>query len=142
MALSPLLTRMVDLVAERSGRTDTLDPTRLAGVARLLGQSAPTGTGTTEGASEPAPEDQVAAAGVPSGSPANALRGEIHTRQDALQTLTGSFASWSRPNPATSRRYDCPRQAVHRRQLLDIMANLAPNALDTIQVITGPRPES
>ena len=142
-ALSPLLTRMVDLVAERSGRTDTLDLTRLAGVARLLGQSAPTGTSTTEGTSEPTPEDRATHAGDPSGSPANVPRGEIHTRQDALQTLDRviRFLEQAEPgNPA-------PLLIARAKQLigvsfLDIMANLAPNALDTIQVITGPRPES
>lgn len=141
-ALSPLLQGMADRVAERSGRSDAIDLTRLAGVAKVLNQGAPTAGGSTEGASETS-EASVAAAGDPSGTSTSAVRGEIRTRQDALQTLDRviHFLEQAEPgNPA-------PLLIARAKQLigvsfLDIMANLAPNALDTIQVITGPRPES
>ena len=138
-ALVPLLQNLSSVVAERSARADGLDLARVTVLARLLAHSAP-GIGEPSADSATTPTGGAADA---LGTPAATLRGEIRTRQDALQTLDRviRFLEQAEPgNPA-------PLLIARAKQLigvsfLDIMANLAPNALETIQIITGPRPES
>ncbi|HMN20148.1 MAG TPA: type VI secretion system ImpA family N-terminal domain-containing protein [Ottowia sp.] len=137
--LGRMLDRLSELVAEHSARGEGLDLGRLKGITHLLAQAAP-------GATEAAPQDADGAAPEAAVAPAGAraaVPGEIRTRQDALLALDRviHYLEQSEPgNPA-------PLLIARAKQLigvsfLDIMANLAPNALETIEVITGPRPES
>lgn len=130
--------RVAAIVAQRCTHGETLDLARLRGVAHLLGQALPD-------AGAPADEAQAGEGEIPSAAAttAPAVHGEIRSRQDALQTLDRviHYLEQSEPgNPA-------PLLIARAKTLigvsfLDIMANLAPNALESIEIITGPRPEA
>ncbi len=137
-ALGPLIQRLTGAVAERSGSAEALDLARLSGVARLLLQAVPTADSTTE--TETFAPDP-AQPGAPAAGPSHP--GEIRTRQDALLTLDRVIRYLEQTEPGNP----APLLIARAKQLigvsfLDIVANLAPNALETIEVITGPRPES
>ena len=135
--LGAMLGRLSGLVAERSTRGEGLDLGRLKGITHLLAQAAP---GAAEAVSQDAAADE--AVGAPAAA-RTAAPGEIHTRQDALLALDRVIHYLEQAEPGNP----APLLITRAKQLigvsfLDIMANLAPNALETIEVITGPRPES
>ena len=73
--------------------------------------------------------------------PAAAGTGEIRSRDDALQMLDRVIDYLTKTEPGNP----APLLIGRAKQLigvsfLDIMANLAPNALDTIETVTGRRP--
>lgn len=141
-ALGALIQRLSNSVIDRGGAAQALDLTRLSSIARLLHQAAPSADDTSRDQST-APEDLAAANQLAPPASSASRPGDIHTRQDALQALDRviRFLEQTEPgNPA-------PLLIARAKQLigvsfLDIMANLAPSSLETIQVITGPRPES
>lgn len=131
------------LLSDRTGRGEAVDFARMRAIAHALQQAckdivasdAPAAAGSADAAAG----DAAATA-----SPvAVAMRGEIRSRQDVLQTLDRviHYLQQSEPgNPA-------PLLIERAKQLIgvsffDIMANLAPNALDTIETVTGKRPSS
>lgn len=139
--LGPLLGRLSDLVAGRSARREGLDLGRLKGIADLLAQAAPaTTTGAPRDAATPSADANGAA---PAAAGTSAAPGVIRNRQDALQALDRVIHYLEQAEPGNP----APLLIARAKQLigvsfLDIMANLAPNALETIEVITGPRPGS
>lgn len=139
--LGALLKQLGDLVATRNARGDMLDLGRLNGIAQLLRQAAPDAPeAPPAGGEAPATAGAAAPAG---GARAAAAPGEIRSRQDALLALDRVIHYLQQAEPGNP----APLLITRAKQLigvsfLDIMANLAPNALETIEVITGPRPES
>ncbi|QNK70963.1 type VI secretion system protein TssA [Variovorax sp. PAMC26660] len=136
-----LLDRLQALLADRTGRSDAIDLTPLRAVARVLKKACGAATGATEEA--PAGADAEADGSQAEGATARpaAVRGEIQNRQDAVQMLDRviRYLEQSEPgNPA-------PLLIERAKKLigvsfLEIMANLAPNAMDTIETVTGKRP--
>jgi type VI secretion system protein ImpA len=69
------------------------------------------------------------------------MRGEIQSRQDALQMLDRVIRYLEQAEPGNP----APLLIERAKKLigvsfLEIMANLAPNAMDTIENVTGKRP--
>jgi type VI secretion system protein ImpA len=128
------------LLVERTGRSDAIDLSPLRAIGRMLQKACSAAIGAPEeaGTAEEAQGDVPQAGGAP--RPA-AMRGEIQSRQDALQMLDRviRFLEQTEPgNPA-------PLLIERAKKLigvsfLEIMANLAPGALDTIETVTGKRP--
>lgn len=143
-ALMGLRGRVVDLqklLAERTGRDDAVDLSRLRAVTSALHKAAAAvaGSPAIDGAATAASSDADAhAAAAP---PAVMARGEIQSRQDALQMLDRviRYLEQSEPgNPA-------PLLIERAKKLIgvsffEIMNNLAPNAIDSIETVTGKRP--
>jgi len=133
------------LLSDRTGRGDTLDLARLRTLCAVLRQAATaaggstsdaTGSGTPEDALD-APADTAGRAG----TGAEAARGEIRNRQDALQMLDRVIRYLEQTEPGNP----APLLIERAKKLIgvsffEIMANLAPNALDTIETVTGKRP--
>ncbi len=139
-ALDPLLDRVSTVVAKRSAG-EPLDLGRLQGIARLLRQAVP--AAAAEAAGDDTPSDDPATPVPAAGAKRTAAPNEIRSRQDALQTLDRVIRYLEQAEPGNP----APLLIARAKRLigvsfLDIVANLAPNALDTIEVITGPRPES
>lgn len=136
-----LIDRLQALLVERTGRADVIDLTPLRTVARVLKKACDAVAGDPEEAAADAnaEADGSQAAGT-TARPA-AARGEIQSRQDAVQMLDRviRYLEQSEPgNPA-------PLLIERAKKLigvsfLEIMANLAPNAMDTIETVTGKRP--
>lgn len=128
--------RLQTLLGDRTGRSDSIDLAPLRGICAMLAKACShlSGGAAEDGASGEAQAGDAAGAGT---APA-AARGEIRTRQDALQTLDRviRFLEQTEPgNPA-------PLLITRAKKLigvsfLEIMADLAPNALDTIETVTG-----
>ncbi|HSV58235.1 MAG TPA: type VI secretion system protein TssA [Variovorax sp.] len=126
--------RLQTLLGDRTGRSDSIDLAPLRGICAVLAKACAhlSGVAAEDGASGDA-LDATGAAAAPA-----AARGEIRTRQDALQTLDRviRFLEQTEPgNPA-------PLLITRAKKLigvsfLEIMADLAPNALDTIETVTG-----
>ena len=130
------------LLGERTGRHDAVDLDGLRNLGNLLHKVASSAVGSpAEAIADAAPEVEANAPGV-AASP-TAVRGEITTRQDALRTLDRviSYLMQTEPgNPA-------PLLIERAKKLIgvdffEIMANLAPNAMDTIETVTGKRPST
>ena len=135
-----LVEKLQALLVERTGRSDAIDLSPLRTIGRMLQKACNAAIGAPEeaGAAEEMQGDSLQAGGAP--RPA-AARGEIQSRQDALQMLDRviRFLEQTEPgNPA-------PLLIERAKKLigvsfLEIMANLAPGALDTIETVTGKRP--
>ena len=81
------------------------------------------------------------AAEAPAAARPGAARGDITTRQDAIQMLDRVIRYLEQAEPGNP----APLLIERAKQLIgvsffEIMANLAPNALDTIETVTGKRP--
>lgn len=130
------------LLAERTGRSDAIELLQLRRVAMALRHAcagvAGTGSPTDDTTTAPGSEGGDASAAV--ARPA-AARGEIATREDALQMLDRVIRYLEQAEPGNP----APLLIGRAKQLigvsfLEIMQNLAPNALDTIETVTGRRP--
>ncbi|MDR0777698.1 MAG: type VI secretion system protein TssA [Azonexus sp.] len=136
-ALAPALDALWRTVGERSGQDDLLNLGRLVPIGKLLAQiGASLGGEDAEGEAVPDSAGVVPAA--------RAQHGDgIHSRQDALLMLDRVIAYFEQAEPGNP----APLLLGRAKQLigvsfLDIMANLAPNALDAIETVTGRRPPS
>ena len=135
-----LAERLQALLTERTGRIDSIDLSRLRALGAVLRQAC-------NALAETPPDTKILSASddpATNGASRVAMpHGEIRNRQDALQTLDRviNYLEQSEPgNPA-------PLLIQRAKKLigvsfLDIMANLAPSALDTIETVTGARPSS
>ncbi len=121
------------IIQEKTGRGDHIDLKPLRSITHLLRQAcqAAMGTPTTEA------DDQDAAEG---GAPntGSGVRGEINSRQDALLVLDKVISYLERTEPGNP----APLLIKRAKRLvgvsfLDIMADLAPDALGSIQIVTG-----
>jgi type VI secretion system protein ImpA len=134
--------KLQTLLDERTGRGDAIDLGPLRAVANVLGKAC-AGVAGVAAATGDAAAVEGNADGDTAGNPAaparqGAARGEIQSRQDALQMLDRviRYLEQSEPgNPA-------PLLIARAKKLigvsfLQIMADLAPNAIDTIETVTG-----
>ena len=140
--LAPALVALQRVISERSGRDGLLDLDRLVPISKLLAQ-----IGRSLGSDESL---DVATAGTEGNAltdglmPADVSRdGGIRSRRDALRMLDRVIAYFEQVEPGNP----APLLLIRAKQLIgvsffDIVTNLAPNALDTIETVTGPRPSS
>lgn len=141
--LSPRMARLQALLVERTGRADAIDLGRLRGVCTVLHKACSALAGESEAAGEPDAQAMQGGAGGGTPSPAAAAaRGEIRSRQDAQQMLDRVIRYLEQAEPGNP----APLLIARAKKLigvsfLEIMADLAPGALDTIEVVTG-RPPS
>ncbi|MDR6539616.1 type VI secretion system protein TssA [Variovorax soli] len=137
MEAPALVANLQSLIVERTGRADSIDLSPLRAIANVLGKAAAAVApppSTDESASE-------ASEGAPSpatGSARAAAPGEIRNRQDALQTLDRVIHYLEQAEPGNP----APLLIARAKKLIgvsffEIMADLAPNALDTIETVTG-----
>ena len=132
-----LVAKLQSLIVERTGRADSIDLAPLRAIANVLGKAA--------AAVAPQPQSDEAGAEAAdgaepgtTGSARAAAPGEIRTRQDALQTLDRVIHYLQQAEPGNP----APLLIARAKKLIgvsffEIMADLAPNALDTIETVTG-----
>jgi type VI secretion system protein ImpA len=134
-----LIEKLQALLVERTGRSDVIDLSPLRGIGRTLQKACSAAIGAPEEA-EAGAEGDASQAGGGAARPA-AARGEILNRQDALQTLDRviRFLEQTEPGNPAPLLIDRAKKLIGV-SFLEIMANLAPNALDTIETVTGKRP--
>jgi len=134
-----LIEKLQALLVERTGRADVIDLAPLRTIGRMLQKACSAAIGAPEetDAVEGAEGDAAQAGGAP--RPA-AARGEILNRQDALQTLDRviRFLEQTEPGNPAPLLIDRAKKLIGV-SFLEIMANLAPGALDTIETVTGKR---
>jgi type VI secretion system protein ImpA len=141
MATPAQVARLQALITDRTGRADAIDLSRLRAIGQVLHKACAAVAGTAAPA-EPAAaadagEQPVAA---DSNAPAQrpAVAGELRTREDVLQTLDRVIRYLEQAEPGNP----APLLIARAKKLigvsfLEIMADLAPNALDTIEAVTG-----
>jgi type VI secretion system protein ImpA len=142
MGATRLVEQLQALLTERTGRADAVDLGALRGIARMLQKACGVAVGAPAeadagDAAEAAPASQ-AAGDAP--RPA-AARGEIQSRQDAVQMLDRviRYLEQAEPGNPAPLLIDRAKKLIGV-SFLEIMANLAPNAMDTIETVTGKRP--
>jgi len=131
------------LLQERTGRSDAVDLIPLRAICAVLAKASAPLMGGTAAAAPPQGADEgtangTATADAPGSAAAGATRGEIRSRQDAVQALDRviHFLQQTEPgNPA-------PLLIMRAKRLIgisfmEIMADLAPGAIDTIETVTG-----
>ena len=134
-----LVAQLQSLIVERTGRADSIDLSPLRAIANVLGKAAAAvAPPPSENAPADAAETADGAAPAASGSARAAAPGEIRTRQDALQTLDRVIHYLEQAEPGNP----APLLIARAKKLIgvsffEIMADLAPNALDTIETVTG-----
>jgi len=134
-----LVERLQALLVERTGRADAVDLGALRGIGRVLQRACSLASGAPEEADTgdtATDEPQGAGASRPA-----AARGEIQNRQDAVQMLDRVIRYLEQAEPGNP----APLLIERAKKLigvsfLEIMANLAPNAMETIENVTGKRP--
>jgi type VI secretion system protein ImpA len=134
--LAAQVARLQTLLSNHTGRSDAVDLVPLRGVASMLGKAC-AHLGGAEAGDGAAADGEAATAGGSGAAPATP-RGEIRSRQDALQTLDRVIRYLEQAEPGNP----APLLITRAKKLigvsfLEIMADLAPNALDTIEVVTG-----
>jgi type VI secretion system protein ImpA len=141
IGVAALVQKLEVLIEDKTGRAAELDLKPLRSATHLLRQvcQAASGTASEEGAAageEPAADG---AAGVARSG--GAIRGDISSRQDALLMLDKVIAFLERTEPGNP----APLLIQRAKRLvgvsfIDIMNDLAPDALGSIQNITGRPP--
>lgn len=140
-AIAPAVARLQKLLSERSGRSDAVDFSRLRGVGQALQQAARALAGDASTATEAPPATDVPGShALPAGSQPLAVRGDIQTRQEAIQMLDRVIAYLEHAEPGNP----APLLIERAKKLigvsfLDIIANLAPDAMSAIENVTGAR---
>jgi len=133
-----LVEKLQALLVERTGRADVIDLASLRSIGRMLQKACSAAIGAPdEAVADGAEGDRAQAGGAPR---AAAARGEIQSRQDALQTLDRviRFLEQTEPGNPAPLLIDRAKKLIGV-SFLEIMANLAPGALDTIENVTGKR---
>jgi len=141
--VAPAVTRLQTLLNDRSGRSDAVDFSRLRGIGVVLQQAALAAGGAPMAQAPEAAGDAAPAAHEDGSAPAarpHPVRGEITTRQDALQMLDRVIHYLEQAEPGNP----APLLIARAKKLigvsfLDIIANLAPDAINTIENVTGAR---
>jgi type VI secretion system protein ImpA len=142
--LPALVEQLQTLLVERTGRADAVDLGALRSIARVLQRACSAATGAPvaadAGAAAEGDEAQGGGAEHPA-APRGRTGGEIQTRQDALQMLDRviRFLEQTEPGNPAPLLIDRAKKLIGV-SFLEIMANLAPNAMDTIENVTGKRP--
>ncbi|SDZ15971.1 type VI secretion system protein ImpA [Variovorax sp. YR266] len=143
LGVPALVEQLKKLVADHTGRADAVDLEPLRTIARVLQKACAAASGAPADAASDASGDTAADAqanGSAASRPAGA-RGEIQNRQDAVQMLDRVIRYLEQAEPGNP----APLLIERAKKLigvsfLEIMANLAPNAMDTIETVTGRRP--
>lgn len=145
--LGDLLQRITDIIGERTNGTPP-DLDRPLAIARLLRDAAPEETTADDqpAAAETdaeAPPSDGAITPPATAAPRVAAPGEIRSRQDVLKTLDRIIHYLQQAEPGNP----APLLLRRAKQLIgvsfmDIMSNLAPDALDAIERIAGQQTES
>ncbi|MDQ0034161.1 type VI secretion system protein ImpA [Variovorax boronicumulans] len=133
-----LVEKLQALLVERTGRADVIDLAPLRSIGRMLQKACSAAIGAPdEAVADGADGDGAQAGGAPR---AAAARGEIQSRQDALQMLDRviRFLEQTEPGNPAPLLIDRAKKLIGV-SFLEIMANLAPGALDTIETVTGKR---
>ena len=140
-ALPGLIAKLQALLEARTGRTDGIDLEPLRRIGAVLRQAcAAVGGGVAPTAGDEATAEADPGAPGAAATPPVA-RGEITSRQDAVMTLDRVIRYLEQTEPGNP----APLLLERAKKLIgvsffEIMANLAPNALDTIETVTGKRP--
>lgn len=145
LAAAPAVTRVQQLLAERTGRDDAVDLSRLRGIAQVLAQAARDAApmAAEDDATPDSTVDDGAALPAASAPRASVARAEIASRQDAIQALDRVIQYLKQAEPGNP----APLLIERAKKLigvsfLDIIANLAPDAMGAIEHVTGARAES
>lgn len=139
-AMPALVTQLAALINDRTAGAAGIDLSRLRTISQHLHQAVTVaGGGVVEAVVE---EEAVAPHAAESGAPVAVPSGEIRSRQDAIQALNRVIHYLQQAEPGNP----APLLIERAKKLigvsfLEIMANLAPNAIDTIEVVTGKRNE-
>ena len=142
MEVPALVEKLQALLVDRTGRSDAINFGALRTIGRVLAKACGAASGLAETGEAPAADDGTALQGAGDGAARpTAMRGEIQSRQDALQMLDRVIRYLEQAEPGNP----APLLIERAKKLigvsfLEIMANLAPNALDTIENVTGKRP--
>jgi type VI secretion system protein ImpA len=133
-----LVQKLEALLEAKTGRGDHIDLKPLRNITHLLRQKCSAAGSTTQDDEVPADEATNAVGATRLGG---AVRGEISTRQDALQMLDKVILFLERTEPGNP----APLLIQRAKRLvgvsfMDIMNDLAPDALGSIQNITGKPP--
>jgi len=143
-AMPALIAQLGALINDRTGRADAMDLSRLRTIAQHLQQAVASAQGEAADEVDVQSGPDAQPAGTAGGAASSgASHGEIRNRQDAIQTLNRVIRYLEQAEPGNP----APLLIERAKKLigvsfLEIMANLAPNALDTIEVVTGKRTEA
>ena len=142
MEVPALVEKLQALLVDRTGRSDAINFGALRTIGRVLAKACGAASGFAETGEASAADNGTALQGAGDGAARpTAMRGEIQSRQDALQMLDRVIRYLEQAEPGNP----APLLIERAKKLigvsfLEIMANLAPNALDTIENVTGKRP--
>lgn len=133
--------KLQSIIEEKTGRADTVDFKPLRSITQLLRQVCQTATGTSAEADGQDAGDRTAQGA--GGTGGGAIRGEINSRQDALLMLDKVISYLERTEPGNP----APLLIKRAKRLvgvsfMDIMADLAPDAVTSIQIVTGRPPDA
>jgi type VI secretion system protein ImpA len=133
-----LVQKLEALLEAKTGRGEPIDLKPLRNITHLLRQKCSTASGTAQDNELPADESANAVGVARQGG---GVRGEISTRQDAMQMLDKVILFLERTEPGNP----APLLIQRAKRLvgvsfMDIMNDLAPDALGSIQNITGKPP--
>jgi type VI secretion system protein ImpA len=131
--------KLETIIEEKTGHSDTIDLKPLRSITQLLRQACQTATGTASAEAD----GQEAGDGTGPSTGGGAIRGEINSRQDALLMLDKVIAYLERSEPGNP----APLLIKRAKRLvgvsfMDIMADLAPDAVSSIQIVTGRPPDA
>lgn len=140
ISIAPVVQKLQSLIAEKTGRVDEPDLKSLRSITHLLRQTCEAAAGGNATEDESAASDGGTAEASAGGG---AIRGEIKSRQDALAMLDKVITFLERTEPGNP----APLLIKRAKRLvgvsfMDIMADLAPDAMGSIQVVTGKSSDS
>ncbi|MFM9926147.1 type VI secretion system protein TssA [Variovorax sp. H27-G14] len=142
LAVPGLVERLREIIVARTGRADAVDLDPLRAIARVLHKACAAASGApADAAADTGDADADAQAPGGAASRPATPRGDIQNRQDAVQMLDRVIRYLEQAEPGNP----APLLIERAKKLigvsfLEIMANLAPNAMDTIETVTGRRP--
>jgi type VI secretion system protein ImpA len=140
MGTAAMVQKLQSIIEEKTGRADTVDLKPLRSITHLLRQVCQTATGTASETDGQGADDGTAQG---TGGTGGAIRGEISSRQDALLMLDKVISYLERTEPGNP----APLLIKRAKRLvgvsfMDIMADLAPDAVTSIQIVTGRPPDA
>ncbi|AMM25120.1 type VI secretion system protein TssA [Variovorax sp. PAMC 28711] len=129
------------LLRERTGLDDAVDFGKLRAIAAVLHKAASGVAGAAPADETTAPTAAEGSAGAVAPAPAATSRSDIQNRQDALQLLDRVIRYLEQTEPGNP----APLLIERAKKLIgvsffEIMSNLAPGAIDSIETVTGRRP--
>jgi type VI secretion system protein ImpA len=132
------------LLSDKTGRGDAVDLAPLRSLCNVLAKACAPLLASADAAAEEAGAEASADDGAPgAASAAPAVRGDIRSRQDALQALDRVIHYLQQAEPGNP----APLLILRAKKLIgvsfmEIMADLAPGAIETIEGVTGRAPSA